>query len=249
MAAGLTETPPASATPDPHSSCKGPKGPKYGQRTFDDLLKNDRRAVRRTLNKLMDNFQWKAMKVEKRKAAVARTISDELKERKANRTLLSATSAYPGQFDVKREIEFFLHVCASRIAEPTEEDDPESDSELAGGRRIKKENYCEDDESDAEQSETSAEGEVNGGEDAEDDEEDEKDKTCTFKIVSRGLVIQSESVRVGCFAVKVEAKPLAAAKSSAGYGKVMDGRVAKIQDWKSVKRSWKFIDGKMASFP
>jgi hypothetical protein len=172
-----------------------------------------------------------------------------VEERDVNTFTRTVKKEYPERFDEGREIVYHLQLYRPDIEQQVEQDDVEPQAMLTGHRRIKREQSCEEDEQDEEDSQASSEN----GDDVEveeecDDRGDEADELSACEVVTRGLVIQSENLGVERFGNKTKARPFVVAKSRAANGKVVTGSIVKKQGWEALKRSWKWVDGKMVIF-
>lgn len=191
------------------------------------------------------------MTVKDRAAAVKKTVSDKLKERYENPTCRSASKEYADHFDEDEEIQYFLRVYMWSIEWNAQQDD---DKELPQDMpRIKKEKDSYESESEDEDSDESEDTE----ESTESDDEADGGKIKPVKptdegpieVVCRGLVINTEPVRVGMLnnAIKLESD----GKTKAGSlrSRIEPRGIVKEQTWKDTRCAWKWVDGKLMVWP
>lgn len=182
-----------------------------------------------------------------REAAVRKAVVTKLEERDLDDCTRTVKKEYPEQYDEEFEVEYFLEYYQVEIGQATEQDDEEV---LPVHRRVKREvDYDEDNEDEEEESEATDEnvgdknmvGEYDNG-------DNEANEPSGFQAVSRGLVITTNGLKLGSYNAKVDAR----SDSKASNGLLGDRAglcgITKAQKWNRAKRSWKWVNGKMASY-
>lgn len=225
--------------------------PAFGQharnppRLFEHQLHLDRQVIHRELLKFAADTKWKQMTPRDREHDARTKIEAKLLAREKAKNTTTARLEYPNKYDDEGEMQNYLDVLKAMGRDNgygvgDGEDDPEPLP-----TSVKKEPN-DDDESDDEQSEVSSDDEEANVEIGEDDADVEGGKnfgSCDCNVVSRGFVITSEEAEAGDFPmVKAEAK-------SALNGNVQGGGTEKELIRASIKRSWKWLGGKMLVWP
>lgn len=234
---GYQETPSSSATPAP-------------VRSFKNQIELDRQAIKRDLDKHVYSTKFKQMTVKDRKDYIRAGMRKKLDARERSGFTTTARKDFPDQFDEEEEMQHLKKAYSTEIYEGMNAYDAEDDPEPlpTGGRRIKKE-----EESDGEDSVVASESEDNeadaDSDEDSDDEGNEPNDRPVCVVVSRGFVIQISNHGVGGsrFGTKLgqEAKP----KVSSVTGRSKPRGIVKEQAWKATKPSWKWVDGKLAVWP
>lgn len=117
-ASNMKPTPPHTMTPNPVGSGRGHPTPKEVPRSFDHLQKNDRAAIRTTINNLTRAPKWKQMTSNDRRAGIRKAINEKIEQRDRNGNTRTARKEYPEEWDLEGEMRYFLHMYANLITMP-----------------------------------------------------------------------------------------------------------------------------------